>query len=129
MANPEEYECLMIQSIGQIAITVSDLARAVQFYRETLGLPYLFEAGGMAFFQCATTRLMLTVAKEGSPANSIIYFKTDALEKQVEEMTSKNVHWESKPFLVAKMPDHELWMAFFRDTENNLHGLMEERRA
>ncbi len=118
-----------VTSIGQIAVTVQDLARAIRFYRDTLGLKYLFEASNMAFFDCDGTRLMLsTTEKPDSTYGSIIYYKTDNIEAAAEAMRAQGVQFESPPHMIAKMPDHDLWMAFLRDTEGNLLALMSEVR-
>jgi predicted enzyme related to lactoylglutathione lyase len=116
-----------VTSIGQIAITVQDMARAVTFYRDVLGLRYLFEATGMAFFDCNGVRLMLSMAdKPDSTYGSIIYYKTDDIETAAAGMREKGVQFEAQPRMIAKMPDHDLWMAFLRDTEGNLLALMSE---
>ena len=118
-----------VTSIGQIALTVTDLPRAVAFYRDVLGLPFLFEAASMAFFDCAGVRLMLSIAETPeSTYSSIIYYKTSDIHASEALLTSKGVAFESPARMIAKMPDHELWMAFFRDTEGNLLALMSEVR-
>jgi len=118
-----------LTSIGQIAITVRDLARAVAFYRDVLGLQFLFEAGQMAFFDCCGTRLMLSPSEQiDSTYSSILYYKTPDIRATAERLRSRRVVFEAPPRVIAKMPDHELWMAFFRDSEDNLLGLMSEVR-
>jgi methylmalonyl-CoA/ethylmalonyl-CoA epimerase len=118
-----------VTSIGQIAVTVQDLPRAVAFYRDALGLQYLFEASGMAFFDCSGTRLMLSKAeKADSTYGSIIYYRTLDIQAAAAEMRDKGVQFEAPPRMIAKMPDHDLWMAFLRDTEGNLLALMSEVR-
>jgi methylmalonyl-CoA/ethylmalonyl-CoA epimerase len=118
-----------ITTIGQIALTVTNLARAVTFYRDTLGLTFLFEAPKMAFFDCGEVRLMLSTSETPeSTYSSIIYYKTDDIETASNSLTGKGVKFESPARMIAKMPDHELWMAFLRDTEGNLVALMSEVR-
>jgi methylmalonyl-CoA/ethylmalonyl-CoA epimerase len=118
-----------ITSIGQIALTVQDMPRAVAFYRDILGLRYLFEATGMAFFDCNGVRLMLSIAeKPDSTYGSIIYYKTDDIETAAAGMQAQGVKFEAAPRMIAKMPDHDLWMAFLRDSEGNLLALMSEVR-
>ena len=122
-----------LDQIGQIALHAHDLERAVAFYRDTLGLRFLFQASppGLAFFDCGGIRLMLDAVKEkdnSEPINSMLYYKVDDLPAVYEELHSGGVKFESKPHLIAKMLDHELWMAFFRDSEGNLAGLMSEVR-
>lgn len=119
-----------VTSIGQIAITIQNLPRAVAFYRDTLGLTHLFETGGMAFFDCGGVRLMLTGAeKPDSTYGSIIYYKTADIQASAAAMTARGVQFESQPHMIAKMPDHQLWMAFLRDSEGNLLALMSEVRS
>ena len=119
-----------ITSIGQIAINIKDTERATAFYRDVLGLRFLFPAGKMAFFDCGGVRLMLTPAEkpEFDHPSSILYFKVADLKSAFERMKSAGAKFEDEPHLIAKMLDHELWMCFFRDTEGNLLGLMSEVR-
>ena len=118
-----------LSSIGQIAITVRNLARAVDFYRDVLGLTFLFEAGQMAFFDCGCTRLMLSPTEQvDSTYSSILYYRTEDIQAAAEQLRNSQVEFEAPPRLIAKMPDHDLWMAFFRDSEGNLLGLMSEVR-
>jgi methylmalonyl-CoA/ethylmalonyl-CoA epimerase len=120
----------MISRIGQVSLVVNDLDRAVAFYRDTLGITLAFQVPNMAFFVCGDLRIMMTRPEEGSPvSNSVLYFVTDAIEAQHAELVAKGVRSEGEPHLIAKMPDHELWMSFFRDSERNLMALMEERRG
>ncbi len=119
-----------ISSIGQIAINIKDTERATTFYRDVLGLKFLFPAGKMAFFDCGGVRLMLTPAEkpEFDHPSSILYFKVADLKVAFERMKSAGAKFEDEPHLIARMPDHELWMCFFRDSEWNLLGLMSEVR-
>ena len=118
-----------VTSIGQIAVTVQDLPRAVEFYRDVLGLRYLFEAGGMAFLDCGGIRLLLSPSdKADSTYGSIIYYKTENIGAACAAIQARGVRFEAPPRMIAKMPDHELWMAFLRDSEGNLLALMSEVR-
>jgi methylmalonyl-CoA/ethylmalonyl-CoA epimerase len=122
-----------LNQIGQIALHADDLERAVAFYRDVLGMRFLFQASppGLAFFDCGGIRLMIDAIKEREipeRINSLIYYKVENLQAVYEELTSRGVTFESKPHLIARMPDHELWMAFLRDTEKNYIGLMSEVR-
>jgi methylmalonyl-CoA/ethylmalonyl-CoA epimerase len=126
---PQQAHPAPIFGIGQIAITVKQLDRAVAFYRDVLGLAFLFEAGQMAFFDCGGTRLMLGPSENrDSTWSSIIYYMTSDIQSSAELLTVRGVHFESPPRMIAKMPDHQLWMAFFRDSEGNLAALMSEVR-
>lgn len=114
--------------IGQIAINARDLPRAVQFYRDILGFRFLFEAPGMAFFEVGGVRLMLGTPEKPEfdhPA-SIMYYRVPDLRETRKILGQRGVSFVSEPHLVARMPDHELWMAFFRDPEGNLLSLMSE---
>ena len=127
MAQPDTS--FRLGRIGQIALTVSDIGRAVTFYRDSLGMRFLFEVPGLAFFDCDGIRLMLSLpekAAEGS--SSVIYYKVENIQQVYETLASRGVAFEGKPHLIAKMPDHELWMAFFRDPDRNLLALMSEVR-
>ena len=114
--------------IGQISVTVHDLDRALAFYRDQLGMKHLFTVPKMAFFQCGSIRLMLAVPEkpEFDHPSSIIYFKVPDILQTHEALAARGVQFEAKPHLVAKMPTHDLWMGFFRDSENNLLALMSE---
>ena len=117
---------LTLGPIGQLAVNVRDLPRAVAFYRDVLGLPFLFEAGPMAFFDCAGVRLLLSAADEGA-GTSIVYYRVDDLEGAHARLLQRGVTIREAPHLVARMPDHELWMLFFEDSEGNVAALMSER--
>lgn len=118
--------------IGQIAVPVSDVERAIAFYRDVLGMRFLFQAPpGLGFFDCAGVRLMLDGPAKAQGANhsSVIYYKVFDLNAAFEMLSARGVHFEAKPHLIAKLPDHELWMAFFRDPDENLLALMSEVRG
>lgn len=121
----------MLESIGQVAVNVKDTARARAFYRDVLGLRHLFDAGpDLAFFQCSGVRLMLSPPSERQfdHPGSIIYYKVSDLAATHAAIAARGAAFEQPPHLVATMPDHELWMAFLRDSEGNLLALMEEKR-
>jgi methylmalonyl-CoA/ethylmalonyl-CoA epimerase len=120
---------LSIQAVGQIAIAVTDIECAVSFYRDTLGLTLLFEAPpGLAFFDCGGVRLMITTlqGEESDHRTSVIYYKVKDIHEAYAALSDKNVAFIQNPQLVAKMPDHELWMGFIRDPDLNLIGIMAE---
>lgn len=121
----------MIRQIAQISMTVRDVARAVAFYRDTLGLTLLFEAPPqMAFFDCGGIRLMLGVPTEPEfdHLGSVLYFRVDDIRSVHATYQERGVTFRGEPHLVARMPDHELWMAFFQDSEGNTLALMSEVR-
>ena len=120
-----------ISSIGQIAVVVSDVAKAKQFYVDLLGLKPLFDAGpNLSFVAAGEVRLMLTIPQGAGEAgkNSILYFKTADLDAYFRALVERGATTERAPQLTARLPDHELWIGFVRDPDGNLVGLMEERR-
>jgi methylmalonyl-CoA/ethylmalonyl-CoA epimerase len=119
-----------LEQIGQVALTVKDLARAKAFYRDVLGMTFLFDAGTMAFFQCGTVRVMIGIAEEeAAVGGTILYYKVTNITEVCEELTRRGVQLLQPAHEVAKMPDHVLWMAFLKDSEGNVLGLMEEVRG
>lgn len=121
-----------LSTIGQIAIPVKDLDRAVAFYRDSLGMRLLFQAPpGLAFFECGGVRLLIevpSVAEFRHPA-SIVYYRVDDIQAAHATLVARGVNFRDEPHLVAKMPDHDLWMAFFGDGEDNTLALMSEVRS
>ncbi len=120
-----------VSTIGQIAITVSDVEKALGFYRDILGLSFLFSPSAqLAFLKAGEVRIMLSTPQGAGQigANSILYFSTSDIEKTHAAMTERGAVNERTPQLAARMPDHELWLSFIRDPDGNLVGLMEEKR-
>lgn len=117
-----------IFNIGQIAINVQDAARAVEFYKGALGLTLLFTAGNLAFFDCGGVRLMLSTPErpEFDHPSSILYFRVADIQSAFARLVERNVKTEGEPHIVARMPDHDLWLADFRDSEGNIMALMSE---
>src|ERR1700745_171399 len=118
-----------ITRLGQIQIRTYDVERAADFYENTLGLKLLFKAPpGLAFFDCGGVRLMLDrpEKQEFDHASSILYFAVPDIKGAHSTMKAKGVRFEDEPHIIARMPDHDLWMPFFRDTEDNLLALMSE---
>lgn len=112
--------------IGQIAIVVKDVARATAFYRDQLGLRFLFEYPGLAFFDCDGVRLMLSRPEKPQfdHPGSILYFRVDDIQRARDTLRERGVEFEDEPHIIARMPDHDLWMTFFRDLDDNVFGLM-----
>lgn len=116
--------------LGQISMRATDVPRATAFYRDTLGVPFLFEVPGLAFFDLGGVRLMLGTAErpEHDHPGSILYFHVPDIGAAHLELTARGVAFDRPPHLIAKMPDHDLWMAFFQDSEGNQLALMSEVR-
>ena len=117
--------------IGQIALTVADVDMALGFYRDILGLPLLFQPSTkLAFLQAGSTRLMLTTSQGAGAvgANSVLYFNVTDISATYHALVAKGATPERAPQCAATMADHELWLGFVRDPDNNLVGVMEEKR-
>jgi methylmalonyl-CoA/ethylmalonyl-CoA epimerase len=120
-----------IGPIGQIAIRVKDVARACAFYRDILGLRHLFDAGPtLSFFDCGGVRLMLSTAEapEFDHPGSVIYYRVADIHGAYDALKERGATFVDTPHLIAKLPDHDLWMVFLRDTEENVLALMGEVR-
>jgi len=118
-----------MNQIGQIAIAVSNTDRSEAFYEQALGLRKLYRYGDLSFFDCAGVRLMLSPPETGAkvePGQGAIYFRVADLALAVKELKAKGIDVFSEPHLLAPMPDHDLWMAFVRDPDGHLIGLMME---
>jgi predicted enzyme related to lactoylglutathione lyase len=113
--------------IGQIHVNIRDVDRAVRFYRDVLGMKFLFQFPGMAFFDAGGVRLYLA-APEGTEGTgtSIVYYRVADIQAAARELEGRGVAFESRPRLVHQDARHELWLAFFRDTEGNPLALMSE---
>jgi methylmalonyl-CoA/ethylmalonyl-CoA epimerase len=118
---------LNISHIGQIALPVSDVDRSEAFYETSLGLRKLFRFGDLSFFDCAGVRLLLE--KAGNPpvrSQGCIYFRCADIALTVRELAARGVSFTSRPHLIAKMDDHDLWMAFFADPDGHTLAVMQE---
>jgi predicted enzyme related to lactoylglutathione lyase len=128
---PQPRSDLKLSEIRQIAITVSDVGTALPFYRDVLGLSFLFSpAPNLAFLSAGSIRIMLSTPQGAGTVghNSILYFKINDIEAAHHAIVARGARNERNPQLAAKMPDHELWISFVRDPDGNLVGLMEEKR-
>ena len=115
--------------IAQIAITVRDLPRSKHFYQHVLGMKPLFDAGNMSFFQCGDIRLMIGLAQEQTAiGGTILYFMVQDIQGTHALLKDRSVEVVQDPHLVARMPDHDLWIAFLKDPDDNVLGMMSEVR-
>jgi|SRR6185437_6638440 len=122
-------QTLATAPIRQIAIVCQDVGRATAFYRDTLGVPFLFAAGPqLAFFDAAGTRLLLGTAEGGAAGTSVLYFLVHNIEGVHQELADGGVRFLEAPHMIARMPDHDLWLAVFHDSEGNAMALMEEKQ-
>lgn len=116
-----------LAQIGQIGLTVTNLDRAIDFYRDTLGMRFLFRVPNLAFFDCAGIRLMLGLPEaNGEVFHPILYFRVDDIQKAAETLANRGITFEAKPALVAKLEKHDLWLAAFCDPDRNVIELMSE---
>jgi predicted enzyme related to lactoylglutathione lyase len=118
----------VLARIGQIAINAHDVDRATAFYRDVLGLPHLFRAGQLSFFDCGGIRLMLDKPEkaEFDHPSSILYFQVGDIQATYRRIKDAGAKFEDEPHIIAPMPKYDLWMTFFRDSEGNLLALMSE---
>lgn len=118
-----------LEAVGQIAIRVRDVARAEAFYRDVLGMEHLFSVPpGLAFFLCGDVRLMLSTAEDEAfdhPA-SIVYYRVRDVPQAHRALAARGVRFEDEPHVVHRTEEYELWMTFFRDSEDNVLALMAE---
>lgn len=131
LSESDPQEPFGLSEIGQIAMTVSDLERATAFYRDALGVRHLFSAPpGMAFFDCGGVRLLLGTeeSSEGRRHSSVLYFRVEDMEAAHRTLAERGVEFEREPHVAHRAEGYELWLAFFRDSEGNLHALMSEAR-
>lgn len=125
-------DAMSLGPLGQIGLTVTDVARSVAFYRDLLRIPFLFEFPNLAFFDCGGVRLMLSTGageKDPKKFSSILYFKVPDIQSAAADLSSRGVAFVQEPRMIARMPDHELWMAFFEDPDANTLALMSEVRS
>lgn len=118
---------LSLSAIGQISISVKDVDRAVAFYRDVLGMKFLFQFPGMAFFDCGGVRLYLAVPEKPEfSGTSILYYRVSAIREAAKALEERGVRFEEQPHLVHQDARHELWLGFFKDSEGNPTALMSE---
>jgi catechol 2,3-dioxygenase-like lactoylglutathione lyase family enzyme len=121
-----------LRSIGQIHVSVTDVDRAVAFYRDVLGIPFLFRVPDqpMAFFDCGGVRLYL--GRPESPefrSNPVLYFRVDDIDATYAALRDRDVEFRDAPHLIHRAEGSELWMAFFDDPDGNHLALMADRPA
>ena len=117
---------LNLSQIGQIALPVTDVDRSEAFYEKVIGLRKLFRFGDLSFFDCAGVRLLLDKAADVTGARGCIYFRCADIALAVAELEKRGAVFMSQPHLIARMDDHDLWMAFFKDPDGHTLALMQE---
>jgi methylmalonyl-CoA/ethylmalonyl-CoA epimerase len=117
---------LNLSQIGQIGRPVSDVDRSEAFYEKVVGLKKLFRFGDLTFFDCAGVRLLLEKDHGDIQPSGVIYFRCADIALAVAELEKRGAVFTSRPHLIAKMDDHDLWMAFFNDPDGHTLALMQE---
>jgi methylmalonyl-CoA/ethylmalonyl-CoA epimerase len=118
----------MIQGVVQVALSVRDIAAATAFYRDVLGLAHLFDAPAMSFFDAGGVRLMLSAqGAEPGGTGTLVYFRVADLAAAHSELLARGVEFSQVPHVVGRTPVREVVLAFCRDPDGNLLGLMGER--
>ena len=118
--------------VGQVLIPVTDLERAVEFYRYTLGLPFLFtDPPLMSFFQCGSVRLLVGVPPDSAPyqRGSEVYFQVSDIQSAYTELNERGVEFQAQPHVVHRTLETDLWLAEFTDPDGNVLALMSETPA
>jgi methylmalonyl-CoA/ethylmalonyl-CoA epimerase len=118
-----------LRRIAQVALSVEDLDRAIAFYRDVLGLRFLFQAPpGLAFFDCGGTRLMLAKPEPGErPSTSVFYYEVEDIEAAAAALAARGAVLEQAPHVIARLGTKDLWMGFLKDSEGNLLGITQEK--
>jgi methylmalonyl-CoA/ethylmalonyl-CoA epimerase len=130
MNRPDLAPAVTVEKIGQIAITVDNLAEAKDFYQNILSMKFLFDAGHLAFLQCGDVRLMLTTPEKPEPrGGTILYYKVADINATCAAIKSRGISLLEEPHLIARMPDHDLWMTSLKDPAGNILGIMCEVRS
>jgi len=124
-ATEEVQQSVNLRDIGQVALTVRDIAQAKNFYQNILGMQFLFEAGTMVFFQCGTIRLMIGASeKPTSNDGTILYFRVPDIHAVHAALISRGVSIVQEPHMVARMKSYDLWISFLKDPDGNTLALM-----
>jgi predicted enzyme related to lactoylglutathione lyase len=121
---------MAVGPVGQIHISVTDLDRAVRFYRDVLGVPLLFQVPGqpMAFFASGDVRLYLGVPESPEyTSRCVLYLRVDAIDDEVRRLTGLGVEFRGEPHVVHRDGTSELWMAGFTDPDGHHLILMQDR--
>ena len=127
---------LQLGALGQIARYVKDVKRSEAWFKDVLGLKHLFtfpsRIGDLAFFDCGGTRLFLSLNESGAEPGeqSVLYFNVPDINASYAELQGRGIEFVDAPHMIFKHPDGtEEWMAFFKDCDGQLLGLMSQVKA
>lgn len=118
-----------LKSVGQIGVPVHDLEKATTFYRDVLGMEFIFQVPGMmSFFKCGDIRIMLAIptSAEYDHPSSVIYYRVDDIHETFATLSVQNVPFKQNPHSVGQMGHIDVWMAFFEDVDGNTLAIMSE---
>ncbi|HJQ99796.1 MAG TPA: VOC family protein [Candidatus Polarisedimenticolaceae bacterium] len=121
-----------VKGVAQLAMTVGNVERSVAFYRDVVGLKFLFTAPpGLGFLECGGTRLMLATRESGGPdeAHPAVYYRVDSVRDAAADLTARGIALHKEPHVIAKLPHADLWLAFILDPDGHLVGFMSEEKA
>jgi len=124
-------DTLRLTRLHQVALSVTDLDRAIAFYRDKLGAAFTmkFDPPGLAFFDFDGTRLMLDAIAEAAGHASPLYFWVDDIHAAHQELQSRGIQFEQPPHLINRTDEgEEEWMAFFRDPDQNILAIATRRQ-
>ncbi len=112
--------------LQQVAVTTADLEQAVIFYRDTLGLPLMFVANEMAFFDVAGMRLMVALDRnrEMTRPATILYFDAPDFDETVARLHAARVTLEGPVETVQVTSAGELKLQQFVDPDGNALAVM-----
>lgn len=114
-----------VVGLGQVSRSVSDIAVAVEWYRDSLGLEHLYTFDKLAFFDCGGTRLMLSQGEELQPAESLLYLRVPDIDAAHRMLAERGVEFINAPHMIHKHEDgSEEWMAFFKDPDDRPLAIM-----
>jgi methylmalonyl-CoA/ethylmalonyl-CoA epimerase len=117
-------------TVGQLLIPVADLERSIVFYRDVLGLKFLFSAPPqMSFFQAGNVRLLVGVPEsaEHKRLGATVYFFVADIQAIHRTLVGRGVSFHGAPHVVHRTPTTELWLAEFQDPDGNHLALMREQ--
>jgi methylmalonyl-CoA/ethylmalonyl-CoA epimerase len=117
---------LNLSQIGQIGLPITDVDRSEAFYEKVIGLRKLFRFGDLTFFDCAGVRLLLEKTADVTGQRGCLYFRCADIALAVKELETRGASFTGPPHLIARMDDHDLWMAFFKDPDGHTLALMQE---
>ncbi len=119
----------LIRRLGQVAVRVQDMNRAVGFYRDVLGLEFIWGNGRLSFLRLGDLCLMLDIPEDPGfdHPSSILYLDVADIDHAVRELTARGVSFRSGAHHIGDLGDKAVWMAFFDDTEGNVMALQCER--